>query len=618
MFRNYLVIAIASLLTGCAVGSQFLYVEPNPDKANPGEGYVDFFVTTPTVECTWQVRHMTKGKNIYGQEIDQEVRVDSHAYLAEIVVPSGREVRAAAKPGPNRFSISATTRILNSQSASCSGDTLTVVVQEGLITPVSLGLGSERRRSVVYDPIAYVRKEATPYHSPPGESFELEMIRLAAKANPNSLRPDGTTALIRAARAGRSDLVQLLLEANADANIADGKGATALVDAAQRGFTDIVKMLLRAGANSNASLPGGQSALALSLQNKHPETSLALIDARAEVAISTQVAPSPLVTAATQGYLAVVQAMLKSNPQLAADARTWNSALLAAIDNGFPDVVRTLLNATDAKGHKPENAALARAVTRGDTSSVELLLATGIDVAQNLENGNTLLVAAATNKHVAVASLLIRAKVPVNSIAKDGSTALMWAASVGSLEIVRDLVANRANPNIRSVNGLTALAVAQEQGHESVIGLLAPITSAQSFILRPPSPSTQAAQSVPVVPMLYETTQDGLVHIRPAFKEAALSNGITDVFLKTAFFSISGTGAGAASASARGKIVSGTLYARDAAGNVLPITAGMTLDQLFREARTRNVLLQRIGFDGFRIGAVEIYCEAGKVGEVVV
>lgn len=643
MVRKSLLIALV-FLGGCAAGSALLYVEPNPDSPAPGYGYVDFFIATPTVECVWQVNHLRKGKNLWGESINEKVRVDSHAYLAEIAAPASRQVRASATPGQQHFSITATPRVFSTQKSACSNLDVTVAVYDGLITPVRLRLGERLGGTVIYDPFGYQRKELTPYFDKPGDAFELELIKLAAKANPDFKRENGTTALIRAAMEGRADIVRILLDARANpdlaledgnsalllalarkhwdvakmlvtaganSNVVNKSGVSALLSAAQQGSIDLVKSLLQSGAKVNASLPD-RSVLAVALENKHPEIGLVLMDAGAEIQVTDKDKASPLTIAAKLGYAEIVKAMLDRRPELASDLPTWNSALSRAIDENHADVVRELLRAFPGRDRQLDKAELAHAVAKGNSQIVELLLANKIDVNQTTENGTSTLMVAAAKNLKDIARLLIKAKAPINSSAKDGSTALMYAAESGSIEIVRELIANKANPNARSVNGVTALDVAKEKEHSAIAEMLAPITSAQPTIYtRMP---TAAAAKTPSVsdPVVFHTLEDGLISIKTTLRTADEQVHVTDVVLRAPMI-VSNFGA-----SARGKIVSGTLITRDAAGSVLPLTAGMSREQLLNEARARKVSLTRIGFAGFRIGEVTIYFEDGNVGDVAV
>ena len=74
---------------------------------------------------------------------------------------------------------------------------------------------------------------------------------------------DGSSALVRAARWGHSDVVSLLLSLGAATSTPDNSGRTALMWAERKGFTDIAEMLREAGTDDErgaAGLLGGASA----------------------------------------------------------------------------------------------------------------------------------------------------------------------------------------------------------------------------------------------------------------------------------------------------------------------------------------------------------------------
>ena len=60
----------------------------------------------------------------------------------------------------------------------------------------------------------------------------------------------GDTPLLRAARIGHTEIVNMLLKARADLNKQANDGSTPLHEAAYNGHTEIVRMLLDAGAHA--------------------------------------------------------------------------------------------------------------------------------------------------------------------------------------------------------------------------------------------------------------------------------------------------------------------------------------------------------------------------------
>lgn len=68
--------------------------------------------------------------------------------------------------------------------------------------------------------------------------------KLLKSGDANELGPGGTTPLIEAARAGSTDVVELLLELGAEPAWKDEEGETALLKAAANGHRGVIELLL--------------------------------------------------------------------------------------------------------------------------------------------------------------------------------------------------------------------------------------------------------------------------------------------------------------------------------------------------------------------------------------
>jgi len=73
-------------------------------------------------------------------------------------------------------------------------------------------------------------------------------LLLAAGAHPNARAPNGSTAVMLAAKRGHLETVRLLVGAGADLSVADADEGTALDMARRANHTQIVEFLLHAGA----------------------------------------------------------------------------------------------------------------------------------------------------------------------------------------------------------------------------------------------------------------------------------------------------------------------------------------------------------------------------------
>jgi ankyrin repeat protein len=121
--------------------------------------------------------------------------------------------------------------------------------------------------------------------NPLGEVVDTQTVAelLARGANVNAARPNGTTALMLAARNSHIDIVSTLLDGGAKVDEARPNGFTALMFAARNGHTDIVSALLNRSAEVNKATSDGSTALMIAAENGHTRSVLALLERGAEV-----------------------------------------------------------------------------------------------------------------------------------------------------------------------------------------------------------------------------------------------------------------------------------------------------------------------------------------------
>lgn len=104
-------------------------------------------------------------------------------------------------------------------------------------------------------------------HNPLVEAVELgnesyvKILLMENGAIINSLDANGDTALIKAAYAGNSRIVEILLKAGADINFKDKNGRTALHWAAKNSHPDVAKILMKYGADATIEDREGNTAL---------------------------------------------------------------------------------------------------------------------------------------------------------------------------------------------------------------------------------------------------------------------------------------------------------------------------------------------------------------------
>ena len=105
------------------------------------------------------------------------------------------------------------------------------------------------------------------------ESGNVAKIEEAIKngANVNAKSNYGRTALMEAARYGRTKTAELLLKHGADVNAKESDGSTALIWAICYGYTETAEVLLNHGADVNAKDNTGSTALMLARHQKNRE-----------------------------------------------------------------------------------------------------------------------------------------------------------------------------------------------------------------------------------------------------------------------------------------------------------------------------------------------------------
>lgn len=95
--------------------------------------------------------------------------------------------------------------------------------------------------------------------------------------------------------------------------------------------------------------------------------------------------------------------------------------------------------------------------------SVKKLIASGCDINEKDEHGNTVLFYAVVFEYYEIAKLLLESGADVNSVDNYGQSALMGAAHVNSLDCVKLLLDYGADVNLKSSSGQTAFDRAKEE-----------------------------------------------------------------------------------------------------------------------------------------------------------
>ena len=243
---------------------------------------------------------------------------------------------------------------------------------------------------------------------------------LAKKADVNAPQPDGTTALVWAARADDAQLVDLLLAAGANAKAASRDGVTALSQASQNGNASIIEKLLRAGADVNATLLStGETALMEAARTGNIDALKVLLDHGAEVN--------------------------------AKEALRGTTALMWAAEEGHADAVRLLI----------QRGADVNAPSKQDKAVAYGTAGPGARIPENLQTGGlTPLIFAIREGSFDSVKVLVDAKADVNKTSGDGSSPLLVAVLNGRYDMARYLIDKGASVSAANQKGWTPLYLA--------------------------------------------------------------------------------------------------------------------------------------------------------------
>lgn len=331
--------------------------------------------------------------------------------------------------------------------------------------------------------------------APLGALEALALRVVAAGADMFAADADGRTPLMRAAHAGRVELVATLLAHGVDPQARDRKGRTALfaaLAAPSPVVPALIKQLLRAGADPDTRAANNETVLGLALAQSQTDIPhwlnwpLWRLPRRA-------LRDADLVAAAGVGDLDAVRKLLELGLPVDAQDQFGATALLHAAGQGHVGLVDYLIE----RGANTQHAALTgatalgAAVTAGHRHVLERLLARGIDVDQRQGSNATALMLAAGRGNFDFVDLLLQRGASAQAADAHDMRALHLAArhAFGSADgagvhaICTALLDAGAAIDARNGDGQTALlvllgaqfpprAVADQRALSQVAGLL--------------------------------------------------------------------------------------------------------------------------------------------------
>lgn len=283
------------------------------------------------------------------------------------------------------------------------------------------------------------------------------------------------TALMYAARNGRTECVKALIAGKADLNIKDNDGWTPLMSAARNGHTECVKALVDAGADRHIKLhSNGDFALSLAAFAGYDECVKALIVEQSDLNQQKHNGETALMLAAAYNNINCVKALIAAHADL--NIQTKNSkktALHYATEKCYTECAKAIieaganLNLKDSDG----NTALHIAVKNGYSDIMNAIkLATKKEINVCIDVWSSLRFAI-NNKNIASLNALIETRPNLNHLDTKGYSHLMLAAQLGFTEGVEALIAANANLNITNEGG-SALVYAAKNGHTGCVQAL--------------------------------------------------------------------------------------------------------------------------------------------------
>ena len=176
-----------------------------------------------------------------------------------------------------------------------------------------------------------------------GDTAEiLGLIRDGAGVNARD-STYGTTALMRAAARGYTDIVRALLEKGGEVDAEDTAGHTALMEAAFGGYTNTVLLLIEKGADVNARDKDGWTPLFWATFSRRTDAARSLLEKGADVNAKNKQEDTALIRAAYGGDTDTVAVLLEHHPDLNAKDNMGRTALIEAAREERGEAVRLLL-----------------------------------------------------------------------------------------------------------------------------------------------------------------------------------------------------------------------------------------------------------------------------------
>jgi len=255
----------------------------------------------------------------------------------------------------------------------------------------------------------------------------------------NAVNTGRDAALLKAAAAGKEDVVSMMVEKGANVETATVFGDTPLLRAAAANRAAAVTRLIALGANADHANMAGSTALIIAASKGHTVVVNELLAGGATVDLATWWGDTPLINAALHGHPVVVELLLRHGALVDAENKHGCTAIVMAARGNHCQAIDVLLEHGASVDHQTKfgDTALLKAAACGHELAVATLLVGGAFANHRNEWGDTALTIAAMRGHDVVVERLLDSGADIKLTNKDGKTALELARSKGHKRCVR-------------------------------------------------------------------------------------------------------------------------------------------------------------------------------------
>jgi len=273
--------------------------------------------------------------------------------------------------------------------------------------------------------------------------------------------------LVEAASRGDFTALKTHLDAKADVNSARADGTTALAWAVYHNDSEIVNLLINSGADVNASSDYGVTPLHLACENQNPDVLRKLLKAGADPNRSKLTGETPLMACANTGSVSGVEELLAHGADVnAKENNEGQTALMWAAAEKNSKIVRMLV-AKGADVHARSEILMEPEpfIIKIDeyNSTFAANYPDGVRFPRTSGGGTALLFAAQQGDLESVEAL-IEAGADVNTEHQEYGSVLIVSIASGHEDLAIFLLEKGANPNVKDAWGITPLHYALHEG----------------------------------------------------------------------------------------------------------------------------------------------------------